>query len=498
MRGRLLPPPAPPAAGRAGWWPPWRGRTPPPAPPPAASLESDIGGHVLRTEVAVGADGSFEALLTPALPPARRGWRIARHQVAYAGQTARACGVVLAPPVHGTALVVLLPDAVARPHAAAAEGGRLTAPLQSLQQGEAAARSVYYVAAVAPGEEGRHAELALAATALGWPAGHFVLVPAEARAAALDRLRWLFAGTLALEVLNLEPALAPRLASWTADAADRAPVRWLPDPAGPGPAPAGPPRLPVSSRVPRYPVVFCHGMLAMSLLRRQLPEHLNYFTPLREFLEERGVRALFPQVAPTGGVAERAAQLRAQILAWTGEPVNLIAHSMGGLDARYLVGHLGMAGRVRSLTTIATPHHGSAVADWFCAHFHDAVPLLLTLKALGLNADGVHDCRRAVCKAFNARTPDAPGVRYFSYGAAVPPARVSPLLRRSATLLAPREGPNDGLVSVASARWGEYLGTLAVDHFGQTPDGRFTRAGEDFDALGFFCHLVEDLAWRGF
>jgi hypothetical protein len=51
---------------------------------------------------------------------------------------------------------------------------------------------------------------------------------------------------------------------------------------------------------------------------------------------------------------------------------------------------------------------------------------------------------------------------------------------------------------VASAHWGEYLGTLAVDHFAQTPDGLFVRPGETFDSVGFFARLVEDLARRGF
>jgi triacylglycerol lipase len=345
VRGRLLPPPAPERA-------------------PVAVLETEVSGRLLKARVSLAPDGSFEAVHAVALPPARRGWRVARHALTWAGQTARACSVVMTPPAAGPA-------------------------------------------------------------------------------------------------------------------ADVRPV------SGPG-------------LVPRHPAVFCHGMLAMSLLRRQMPAHLNYFTPLGEFLRKHGVRALFPQVAPVGGVAGRAAQLGRQIRAWTDEPVNLIAHSMGGLDARYLISRLGMAGRVRSLTTIGTPHHGSFVADWFCATFNRVVPLLLILKTLGLDADGVHDCQAAACKAFNARTLDAPGVQYFSYGGAVPLARVSPLLRRPWGLLTPREGPNDGLVSVTSARWGEYLGTLDVDHFGQAPDDRFTHPGEEFDSLGFFCRLVEDLARRGF
>jgi triacylglycerol lipase len=239
-------------------------------------------------------------------------------------------------------------------------------------------------------------------------------------------------------------------------------------------------------------------MLAFSTLRMYVPPDLNYFYPLREFLKERGFRVLYPRVSPTGGVAVRAGELQEQIMRWTDEPVNLIAHSMGGLDARYLISHLGMADQVRSLTTVSTPHRGTCVADWFIANFRQRIPLLIAMEALGFNVDGFRDCRPAVCQEFNAATPDMAGVKYFSYGAEVPATRLSPVLRRTWNILMPVEGPNDGLVASASARWGEYLGTLQADHFAQTPDAVFLRPGEDFDSLGFFSRLVEDLARRGF
>jgi triacylglycerol lipase len=230
----------------------------------------------------------------------------------------------------------------------------------------------------------------------------------------------------------------------------------------------------------------------------QLPADHNSFSPLREFLRERGFRAFFPQVAPTSGVVARAQQLRQQVLRWTDEPVNVIAHSMGGLDARYLITHLGLADRVRSLTTIATPHRGTYLAEWFISAYRQRVPLLLALEAMGINVDGFRDCRPDTCKEFNARTPDMPNVHYFSFGAAVAGGQVTPVLRRSWNLLTAMEGPNDGMVSTASAIWGEYLGTLHADHFAQTPDMTFVRPGEDFDALDFYFRLLENLARRGF
>jgi triacylglycerol lipase len=251
-------------------------------------------------------------------------------------------------------------------------------------------------------------------------------------------------------------------------------------------------------RMPRYPVVFCHGMLIICQLRGEIPAHFNYFLEFGDTLRRKGGRALFPQVAMSHGVSTRARQLREQILAWTDEPVNLVCHSLGGLDARYLVSHLNMAERVRSVTTVSTPHHGTYVADWVCAHYQDSLPLMRTLEMFGLSMEAIRDCQPAACRAFNASTPDAPGVSYFSYGAAVPLSRVSPMLRRCWSLLTAAEGPNDGLVSVRSARWGEYRETLAVDHFAQSPDGMYIHPRETFDSVGFFTRLLEDLAWRGF
>jgi triacylglycerol lipase len=250
--------------------------------------------------------------------------------------------------------------------------------------------------------------------------------------------------------------------------------------------------------VPRAPVVFCHGMLAFSMLRMQVPEDPNCFSALRDFLQGRGFRTLYPAVAPTGGVIMRAGQLREQILRWTNEPVNLIAHSMGGLDARQMITHLGMAERVRSLTTVSTPHRGTHLVDWFLKNYRERVPLFLALEAAGFDVKGFSDCRPDACREFNAKTPDMPGVAYFSYGGDVAVSRVTPPLRRAWHILSTEEGPNDGMVSVASARWGEYLGTVHADHFAQTPDLKFIHPNEDFNPLAFYSLVLEGLARRGF
>jgi triacylglycerol lipase len=517
LRGRLSLQLSPAVDGRR-WWRPWHRRPAPTPASPEVRVQTQVAGETLTATVPLRPDGSFDACFEVALPTARRGWRIARNVVTLGETTLHACSVVLEPPAEAqSGIVVVLP----RAFTLEPDGVRRLSqwPLAGtladvLRRQQAKAAPVYYLAAVPADGTNLHPELALVAASLGWPAGSFVLVPATATdaadglAGALDRLRWLAAGRLSLLVVNGEPAAERALAAASRPLADRAAVSGFlravelgdgtAPPAGPAPRVLARRARPTRSRrVPRHPLVFCHGMLAMTLLRMQMPRDANYFCNLRPFLHERGIESLFPNVEPTGGVAERAEQLRDQLRRWTDEPVNLIAHSMGGLDARFLISRLGFADRVCSLTTIATPHRGSGLADWFCDNPHPGLPLLLTLKAIGVNVNGFADCRPARCRDFNARTPDAPRVRYFSYTAAVAPPRITPMLRRAWNILTPLEGPNDGIVSVDSARWGEEVGTLGVDHFAQTPDGMFIRPDENFDVLGFYSRLVEDLARRG-
>ena len=75
---------------------------------------------------------------------------------------------------------------------------------------------------------------------------------------------------------------------------------------------------------------------------------------------------------------------------------------------------------------------------------------------------------RYLTKIFNPRTPDDPRVRYFSVAGRTGPLNIwHPLWLPKVVLDGAngREG-HDGLVSVESARWGEFLGTLeGADHW---------------------------------
>ena len=65
---------------------------------------------------------------------------------------------------------------------------------------------------------------------------------------------------------------------------------------------------------------------------------------------------------------------------------------------------------------------------------------------------------------FNSEVLDRPDVKYYSWGASFEPGLLD-TFRYPHTVILAKEGPNDGLVSVESAKWGEYKGTLmGVNH----------------------------------
>jgi pimeloyl-ACP methyl ester carboxylesterase len=91
---------------------------------------------------------------------------------------------------------------------------------------------------------------------------------------------------------------------------------------------------------------------------------------MRRRLEAAGLSGLFAATLepPLASIDELASQLSLQIeslCATTGaRRVVLVGHSMGGLIARTYIRNFGGAARVAKLITLASPHHGSALARW--------------------------------------------------------------------------------------------------------------------------------------
>jgi triacylglycerol lipase len=112
----------------------------------------------------------------------------------------------------------------------------------------------------------------------------------------------------------------------------------------------------------RYPIVLAHGLTGF----RQLFGVVDYFNGIPGDLQSGGAKVFVTQVSAVASAEQRGEQLLQQIefiAASTGAgKVNLIGHSEGGLDARYVMGV--RPDLIASLTTVATPHLGAELADF--------------------------------------------------------------------------------------------------------------------------------------
>ena len=237
----------------------------------------------------------------------------------------------------------------------------------------------------------------------------------------------------------------------------------------------------------RFPVVLAHGFLGFDEIGVGARKHL-YFRGIGSYLESMGAQVYSPRVPPASSIAVRAQRLADLIRALPDPRVNIVAHSMGGLDARYAISQLGLGPRVASLTTIGTPHLGTPLANAGNALF-GAINRMLR-RFFDLVAFG--DLTRQGMVAFNAKVPDASGVAYASIVGRSRRLRTNPLLWPSHLYLAELSGANDGVVPATSQSWGEVIREIDADHWAQIG------WSSGFDAPALYEDLLRELRGRGF
>jgi len=290
----------------------------------------------------------------------------------------------------------------------------------------------------------------------------------------------------------------------------------------------------------KYPLVLAHGFNGS-------PDNEWGVNPrIIEALRNDGHEVYVARVSPFQSVEIRGAELADEIdqaLAESGaDKVNIIAHSMGGLDSRFAISALGYDDRVASLVTISTPHRGSYVADaalglipGFADTIIDALAgcfaRTFTTEELANNTSlraAFGSLSESAAVDFNRDHPDIDGVYYQSWAGLSNVARVgldrdleacqqdggelylsdgerdfmdlrlvlgAGIVAHGTKLL-----PNDGMATVESARWGDFKGCVPADHYdeiGQVDDESVNRS-TGFDAAAFYRTIAYDLAARGF
>ena len=266
----------------------------------------------------------------------------------------------------------------------------------------------------------------------------------------------------------------------------------------------------------RYPIFLVHG----TGFRDKKP--LNYWGRIPAALQKKGATVTYGHQDAWGTVADNAVMLRKNLIKYVDETncgkVNIIAHSKGGLEARYLVHTLGCGYLVASITTVATPHHGSKTMDviqklpsWIMHGI--ALPINGISKLLGdEKPDFFTACAQFTTehmKKFNANNPDVDGVYYQSYASAMKSPFNDVIMLVQNIVVRLIEGDNDGLVTTVSARWTNFkeiwigASRRGISHM-DTVDARrrsLTRKEQQngiADVCDCYIAIVEELKRMGF
>ncbi|KAB2107042.1 hypothetical protein AG0111_0g5321 [Alternaria gaisen] len=256
---------------------------------------------------------------------------------------------------------------------------------------------------------------------------------------------------------------------------------------------------------PKHTIVLAHGLLGFDELRiaGQFIPGIQYWRGITDALAHKGIEVIVAAVPPSGSIEARSAKLAESIAVKAkGKQVNIIA----GLDSRYMISQLRPTDfKILSLTTIATPHRGSAFADYM---FQTIGPRRIkrvysVMEYFGFETGAFSQLTQEYMQnSFNPKTPDIPDVRYFSYGASLEPTRWS-VFAPSHAIIKQKEGVNDGLVSVQSSRWGDYKGTLIgvshLDLINWTNRLKWffwelTGSKRNFNAIAFYLDICDMLA----
>ncbi len=228
-----------------------------------------------------------------------------------------------------------------------------------------------------------------------------------------------------------------------------------------------------------YPIILAHGITPFDrVIKPFLPREkrrndgFNYFRNIRSTLINDGFSVFHSRVNWAGELERRAQDLKNEIVRITDyfskwQRVHIIAHSMGGLDSRWMIYRYRMEAHIASLTTLGTPHHGSSYADYEIKRLGRIIP---AAGIFGLNLRGYLDLTQKACSAFNLELKDFEennGVLYQTIAGIQPIDRIFFFMRPSFKIIRNKEGENDGLVSLKSAMWKEnyLLKKIDADHF---------------------------------
>ncbi len=265
----------------------------------------------------------------------------------------------------------------------------------------------------------------------------------------------------------------------------------------------------------KYPIFMIHGMGFRDF------KHINYWGRIPQALENNGAKVFYGRQDSNGSIESNAEQIKNQleaVLKETGsEKVNIIAHSKGGLEARYLISSMGFSNRVASLTTISTPHNGSVTIDKLLC-----IPDFLVKAGCKvcdlwfmLLGDSFPDTYKAInsfrtdkAELFNIENPDSGEVYYQSYAFAMKKMSSDILMWCPYLVVKKFEGENDGLLAPRAVKWTNFRGVYygsggrGISHCDEVDMRRYrlseNKDGDISDITEFYVDIAAELKEMGF
>lgn len=256
----------------------------------------------------------------------------------------------------------------------------------------------------------------------------------------------------------------------------------------------------------KYPIVLAHGIAAKQLKIK------NAFGKIGSELEKEGYIIYIADTDAFGSVKTNADQLKKFINRVKAEcdcqKVNIIAHSKGGLDSKYMITQLGMEDSVASLTTLCTPHKGSIIASkiWdfpspikkLCAFFIDNFSRIFLgdkhpdsmtacdeLRAVNESEETLQFSHKVYCQSYSTNI----GKTRDCFIMALPMK-----LQHHYEIT-----DNDGLVSEGSSKFGNYRGRcldIPVSHV-QIID-LFAKKSQKEKIYSFYKQICKELSEMGY
>lgn len=209
----------------------------------------------------------------------------------------------------------------------------------------------------------------------------------------------------------------------------------------------------------RYPIILIHGTAA--------GDNSLFWGRIPKTFKKNNISFFYGKTDGWGSVANNAQMLKrnlSDLAEKTGATkFNLIAHSKGGIDARYFISTLKGHQMVASLNTISTPNLGTPIADYLMEkHLSEDSVTKRLIQRLSFLFGGqspapielIRDLSVKEMRVFNQLTPNMDNVFYQSFASTMNKPQDDLFYALSFKYLRRLVGENDGMVPLESAVWG--------------------------------------------